>query len=258
MNNISITVPLDNYLALTRASDLFHGLAQDFKRDQGISIGEITQAEVNAGNLPGTPSPLTTEQVVEVAKGIDAAVTPAVAPVVPITKTEIPRTDKPDPLSLDRDGIPWDARIHAASQLRLVKDDTWKVIRGIEKKSPGLIEQVRAELLAGVAAGQPADNTPVEPVAVAIGGEAEPTVAPVTATPAAEAFGDPEPVAPVGIDFAGLTIKLTPRMQAKPEFGATITAVLAEFGITIGLPGLLAKPEVIPAVDARLDQLWQD
>lgn len=229
---ISITVPMD-YLALTRVSDMLHGLAQDVAKEIDTPI-ETTPASVVAKSI----SP-------DAAEGINVPTQEHVAPqnTVPPVKKGIPRVDKPDPKSLDADGVPWDGRIHGKSQTRLTRGDTWTLIRGIEKKSPGLVEQVKAELLATQTAvtGQP--------------------VIADAATPAAQAFGTQEPatvatVTPITLDFAGLMSKITPRLAADPNYNHTIQAVLAELNVT-GLPALLQQTDLIPQVDARLDALWQ-
>ncbi len=46
-------------------------------------------------------------------------------------------------VELDSQGLPWDERINVASRTKLVKDQTWKVKRGLEQ---AFVETVRAEL----------------------------------------------------------------------------------------------------------------
>jgi hypothetical protein len=57
--------------------------------------------------------------------------------------------------------MPWDARIHQKGKNKK-KDLTWKLIKGIEEKSPGLVQAVTAELAAARKAGAaPSVATPV-------------------------------------------------------------------------------------------------
>lgn len=223
MKEISITVPMD-YLALTRASEMFHALAQDVNVAIDGAVETVPAAEPTVTPIQGNAAPV----------------------VTPAAKKEIPRTDKPDPKSLDADGIPWDGRIHGKSQTRLARGNTWTLIRGIEAKSPGLVDQVKAELLAAQTATteQPATVTPITPASQAFGNQQPATVDPVVTT-----------VAP--IDFAGLAAKITPRVVATPEYNQTIQAVLIEFGVSGGLPMLMGMPDLIPQIDAKLDSLWQ-
>ncbi len=46
-------------------------------------------------------------------------------------------------MELDGENLPWDARIHTKARTKLVKDNTWKLARGVD---PALVEQVKAEL----------------------------------------------------------------------------------------------------------------
>jgi len=70
-------------------------------------------------------------------------------------------------IELDSAGMPWDARIHQKGKNKK-KDLTWKLIKGIEEKSPGLVQAVTAELAAARKAGAApsvASPVPLPPVA---------------------------------------------------------------------------------------------
>jgi hypothetical protein len=110
---------------------------------------------------------------------VAAAPTPSPAPMAPapITRTAPAPTPVPPTsggtASVDSEGTPWDARIHASTKTTMKSDGTWKLKKGVDK---GYVEQVKAELrlLRG--------NTPVPkpaPVAAPSAGPV-PTSAPVT------------------------------------------------------------------------------
>jgi len=239
MDNVSITVPM-TLAGLNRAEDFFHGLAVDLAKQ---TIVVTAGGDIQAGDLIKVdPSSL-----------------------AGAAKIDLPRTDKLDPASYDKQGtgIPWDARIHTKSKLRLAKDDSWKLIKSIETKSPGLVASVTAELLVNKEAAlsvelgiAPAPIAPA-PIAPAPIAPAPIAPAPIAPAPIAPAPIAPAPIAPAPIDFAGLTLKITPRVQADPNYMQIVGQVLAEFKIEGGLPAVMQFPALIPQIDARLDQLCQ-
>jgi len=255
MDNISITIPM-TALALVRAAEMLNTLASDLNSDVGTAKEPGNVAPV-VKEPSAAPTPTTTPVVAAVAA--PATTAPAVALVaesepqshkMPTTETSIG-----DAAELDAEGIKWDARIHTGSKSRLVKSDTWKLIRGIEKKSPGLVEQVKAEQKAAPATHVVDASAPTGVAAVAD------NVAPA-ADPVAEAFAAPaaDPVVtPAAIeaapDFAGLMLKIKPRLASDGNYKDVLQVVLGEVGLE-GLSDLLSSPDMLPIVDKRLDDLW--
>lgn len=195
-------------------------------------------------------------------------------------------------VDVDRDGLPWDARIHASSKVKNA-DGKWRVKRGVDD---ALIAQVTAELrqvaaiptpdvsviaaqvqaaasgnvnavgsVAPVPAAIPTvtpqsipaiphveGNVPTPPVA---GIPAAPTVTPsVPATSPAIATPAEVATAPSGpMDYATFIGKVTAGLTANPPT-MTQAAVQATLS-TFGVPGLpllATRPDLVPAVAAAL------
>lgn len=150
MNEITITVPLDDYNALARAADMLDGLAKDCNR----------AAKLKPAAAPEPPAPVVAVSDFPPAEPVtvDAPSPPPGAQVIgipPVTLDE-----------LDSAGQPWDGRIHASSRAKLVKTGTWKPKRGVD---PALVAQVQAEhagSVQGAVERTSAPPPPAEPVGV--------------------------------------------------------------------------------------------
>ena len=214
---IHIELPANNltYSALAR---LFSNLAGDTS-EQGITTAadSAEPEETTAALVFSERTPLSPE-------GIDGSTPMSLSEAtgegdyflreVPIS-TRPP--EAPEPVALDVNGLPWDARIHAASRGQ-VSGGTWRYKKGVDKD---LVPQVEAELRA----------TMTVPV-------------PTTLAPAATA-GLAEPVAPT--TFPELTQRVTASMVPKE----TLDTALASVGL--GSFALLAtRPDLVPAVEAAL------
>jgi len=266
MKTISLTVPMD-YNALTRASDMLHGLAVDLKHEGGEpakTLEDETHAAAPEAEVTGaveetpaatevfgdTPSPsLFAEQPAgapnepAAAQTVETATAPAGSTE---TTTSAPATAAPAGVDLapattnPEASIPWDPRIHAGSKAKLAKKPHgWKMKRGV---AADLVATVEAELIAAMAAS-PAN--PVEPAGNAAPTAAEPSATP--ASPAAPAVA--QPAAPAGAvsTFPELMAKIT----ASGVDQATVTAAVNKQGLQ-ALPLLAARPDLIPAVAAEL------
>lgn len=189
-------------------------------------------------------------------------------------------------VELDKNGLPWDARIHASTKAMNV-DKTWRTKRGVD---PALVTQVEAELRAvlGVSAFPTttagalgiAGNVPPVPVAtvtepvistatpiaavvsiapVELGNVPPPpppapgaqvsTVAPL-AVPVA-AIPDTVPSAPAPISFPQLCAKITNALNTGTLTQARLGEVLGENKLS-GLPTLAAFPQLVGPVAAAL------
>lgn len=285
MKTISLTVPMD-YNALTRASDMLHGLAIDLSKekpapvvtgpgasstavdDQPIAapeeqpaatIEQITEAEVNAGNLAPAATEVFAPKSAETATTAAAPVaaqpaetTPAPAPTAEAPATAQSATEQvaPTGVELDSDGLPWDHRIHAlgtgGAHNKLKKTQQWKKKRGVDA---ALVAEVEAELRAAMSAG-PANPvvTTVEP-SPAPASPASPAAAPTTAAAAAQPASPAPAPAPAGgtTTFPALMAAIT----ANGIDQAAVTAAVNAQGLQ-SLPLLAARPDLIPAVAAAL------
>lgn len=123
-------------------------------------------APVPAGTQtrPAPPPPAVSsasEQAEALIQQEAARVAGAGAPPPPPADDDGDAGEAADPTTLDADGIPWDARIHAGTKTQN-KDKTWKKLRGV---SEVLYGEVHAELQEKY--GRPAEAAPPPPAASA-------------------------------------------------------------------------------------------
>lgn len=259
MKTISLTIPLD-YFALTRASDMLHGLALDLENEgkqkartdadeveatptdaiPAVSGNERPAAEVFG--TPGKPNAASTATEPEIST---PSACDAVAPQESAASTSLSAEAPNEPaqpalaaaspgtapeatgVELDSDGLPWDHRIHSGSKGKLAKTQQWKKKRGVD---PEEVTRVEAELRAAMSASPAA---PIEPAAPA------PAPAPQASAPAA-------PTSAI-TTFPALMQRITG--EGIPA--ADVTAAVNKQGLA-ALPLLAARPDLIPAVAAEL------
>jgi len=153
---------------------------------------------------------------------------PAAAPIPPA----------PGVVDLDKNGLPWDGRIHAATKARN-KDNSWKTRRGVEDVT---IAQVESELRRLMAIPSPQH------------GPAAPVVVSTVAAPAAFI-----PIPPAPAPAAPSPIQITPQMQADyvSFIGSTSNGIHAGKLTEQELLQCLASVGVdsLPLLGARLDLL---
>lgn len=150
-------------------------------------------------------------------------------------------------IDLDKDGLPWDIRIHAGTKTKNA-DGRWKAKRGVED---ALVAQVHAELrqvLAATPAAAPvAQQVPVtaqQPwpfpgqapgaMAVQIGGQ-----------PAAAIPGDHSAV------FSALAIYVAGELARGRCTQDEITSICLKHGVP-SMPMVLNRPDLLPIVDAEI------
>lgn len=143
---------------------------------------------------------------------------------------------------LDKEGLPWDARIHSSSRAT-IKDGTWKLKRGLESD---YVEEVKAELkkVMNIPA-EPAATTPPPPAVNAF------SVATVNKLVEAGNGGSAIPAPPAaseGIPTLAQLMRAITTKKLEPQF---VKDVLAQFDIP-GLPVLGARQDLIPAVAEAL------
>lgn len=134
-------------------------------------------------------------------------------------------------VEVDFERLPWDARIHSAGANRTVKKTgIWKLKKNIETNSPGLVDQVKAELKAAMESGAVAKEA-AAPAAV--------TTVTSPATPAA-----PTPPAASGPDFTGYIAKLNEqkKLEAPDALNTEIAKSFEAWGIT-SLADLLGRTD---------------
>lgn len=249
MNQISLTLPMD-FNALSRAADMLRDLAADLGAPKPVtaeaaispladpalaaSLEQITQAEVDAGNLPDPK-----------AGGGQSSETPVlIVPSVtePATLGQT-QTSAPAGVELAKDStgamIPWDERIHSGGDKRTKADGSWKLKRGIDA---ALVQTVEAELRAAMAI--PGPNAAAEPAPVVASAATTPVIVPTV-----------EPVVtPVVQPASGAITTLPALMQAATAAGKTPTDMQAA-ATACGLASVVllgARPDLIPTAALAL------
>ncbi len=223
--------------------------------------GPVTATPVIVGeNPPETVAPSQPDLVVPtLTPAPPPVVTPASpAPAIPVTNT----------LELDKDGLPWDERIHSSSKKKK-NDGTWVRRKGVDKDS---IPAIEAELKASVAGTLPttpeAVVIPETPFPIPNGPTtneptpmpelAAPTLTPAPAAPPVPPT--PEPVAaPPAAAPAAPPVPPTPEPVAAPPAAATSEMNGAQF--MQHLTGNMAEKNANgePLIDvAYLDGLVQE
>ena len=223
MNSISITIPMA-YDALTRAGNMLHDLASDIDKEV-ITPTPVPAAVAETPVAPVVPIALA---------AAETPATPAVAetPAIPAA---------PAGVEVDSSGLPWDPRINSSSKKKLAKTLEWKLARGVD---PVLVEQVKVELRAAMAAPVPAaTETPVAP-APAI---AETPAVPVEAIAPIPVATPTLPAVPAPMTFQQLLARIT----AEGIPADKVTTAVINVGLA-SMPLLGARPDLVPAVAAEL------
>ena len=248
MGTISLTIPLE-LNALTRASEMLHGLAIDLSKKPvvtgpGPSSTAADDQHIAAPAPAPAPAPaVTTDLAATEVFGGPKQQAPAPAPANSAAETATPQaggptqntpaqtetaTPAPAGVEVDNDGLPWDHRIHAlgagGTHNKLKKTQQWKKKRGVDA---ALVTEVEAELLAAMSAG------PANPVVTTTEPAPAPAPAP-TATGAVTTF----PSLMSAITANGIDL-------------AAVTAAVNAQGLT-HIPLLASRPDLIPAVAAAL------
>ncbi len=217
--NISITVPYEHG-ALMRAAEMFTGLASD------MTTEVLSEAETTTPEDLGLEPPVEVKQEIAKSEGFvppapepesDAAVVFA-APTPEAVVTPTPEADT----GLDKNGLPWDTRIHAGTKTKLVTGE-WKNKRGIDKD---LLASVEAEL----------KGAAPEPVDIQVHAASAPHDKVVT----------PAPTGAVAT-FPDLMTAITARGLEPAIVNGAVQAV----GLA-SLPLLATRPDLIPDVAQRL------
>lgn len=161
---------------------------------------------------------------------------------------------------LDKDGLPWDARIHSGGRAQIASGH-WKKKRGVEPEEVARVEAELRQLMA----------IPTPPAAGAAAwtfktaeelGITTPNVPPVP--PAVIAEVPPPPVPPVPsatsatpaspISFPALVTRITSAKTQGRLTDAQIQEILVFVGVP-ALPLLVARQDLIPAVSMKLDEI---
>ncbi len=221
-------------------------------------LGETSTAAVAASapapaTIPETPAAPETPAVPEVST-IPAPPLSAVPPP-PVAGTDAVPGEVPPPppagVDVDKDGLPWDGRIHASTKTK-TKGDQWTKKRQVD---PALVAQVEAELRAVMAApAVSAGSVPPPPTGEPGPVQTDPAAAfggapstPADAPPAVTETASPAPMA----EFARIMRVVTGKQAAGTLATETVAGIAQALGIT-GVKDLAARPDLIPAFEALL------
>lgn len=194
---------------------------------------------------PNPPAPPSVDDTADPATAFGAA--PNAAPAAPAPSGgDGAGVASPNPggVEIDKNGLPWDGRIHAGTKGKIA-DGSWRKKVGV---TPELTAQVEAELRAALGAPpapEAASPAPIPPAPVAAPAPPAP-VAAVPVPPAAPPAPAPTPpVAPTASgeaaaipavsDFAGLMRKITGLQAAGKLSVEDTTANCAALGINLSL-----------------------
>lgn len=221
MENISITVPMKRN-ALVRAGEMLLSMADDIKGGAEPVVEEVITPE-SIGLEPvveTTPTPEPEAAEVFAAPTPDAVAAPApeaVATPAPTTGTDV-----------DKNGLPWDGRIHASTKTKLVTGE-WKNKRGIDKE---FLASVEAELK--------------EVMAI-------PTTEVATPAPAPEAVAETPTPTPAPAATGSITTfpELMTAITSSGLDPAIVSGAIQAVGLQ-SLPLLAARTDLIPQVVERL------
>ncbi len=246
----SVIAPVDNPATGTPlAAEAFAGLA----------LPGVTPLP-----LPGlTPAPSTAGAVpLSIAPGGLPGTLPATLPGMPAPAAHIAPevhalqhaqiaaaaggTNHASGVEVDKDGYPWDERIHSGTKSKKA-DGTWTVKRGTQET---YLNQVRAELTHRMTQGGVTAATPLPGVA--------PTVAPLaqsspalTPLPLGPTASPSEPPA----TFEALMMRTSPAVVA----GTLPADALQRVCAALGLPNIVAlqtNPQFVPQAWATIKQHW--
>lgn len=156
----------------------------------------------------------------------------------------------------DKDGIPWDERIHASTKTTN-KDGTWtrrrntpdEVFDAVMAELKGANTARTMEAAAGLVAPAVAPSVPLPPtsnVSVPVPPTASPAPSPVPVAPAASS------TAPA-VDFPSVMVKITKAQSAGKISAEEINNLLLSVGAQGGVIALNKNPGLIPAFDALLE-----
>jgi hypothetical protein len=173
----------------------------------------------------------------------EAATVSTTAPVTGVTNiaSTTPAATVPAATGeLDKEGLPWDERIHSSTKNKN-EDGTWRVKRGVDK---GMLAKVKASLLSTVAAPAAA-ATPAPPAA-----PVQPSLPQMPTPPGLPAVPGANIVNPAYTDFMQFIAQNSP-----PITTDWLSQVLVAYGIADGqMQSLAHRADLIPAIKAAIAQ----
>lgn len=144
-------------------------------------------------------------------------------------------------VELDKEGLPWDSRIHASTKTKTVKGE-WKAKKGINDDA--MVARVKAELRATLAITPPAQQQAAAPAPFVPPAASSPHVPPVAASAPAEPA-----------NFEQLMPRITAAMHAQQLPDGALLAACTAYQLP-SINALAVKPEMVPYIWALLKQTY--
>lgn len=219
---ITITDPSSTPVAELEAAIV---LLRNFVPAATLLINEATDQRSAIADFRAKEPPLSESGVTPVIPQPPVAAAEAFgASSIPAAATSVPRVE------LDKEGLPWDGRIHASTKTKTV-EGVWKKKRNLD---PSFLASVVEELKATMSAPAPTASVVPPP---------PPPTASVVPPP-------PPPIAP-GLTFAEFMAKVTSGVTEGAFTREDVAAACVAQGVP-NLPGLINRPDLIPAVAREL------
>jgi hypothetical protein len=156
---------------------------------------------------------------------------PPAPPAVPSVPTAAQATDNPAPV--DKEGLPWDARIHSSSRA-IIADGTWKLRRGVD---PTEVASVKSQLKSLMALPAPETQAPPPPV------------------PAARShYLADQPGFQQQVTMTDLIGRMSASIVAGKLTPAQINEACAKHGVSEFIL-LSSRPDLVPIIDAEMKAL---
>lgn len=153
-------------------------------------------------------------------------------------------TPTPGATELDKNGLPWDARIHSESKARNA-DQTWRAKRNLAPEVKAAVEQELRQLMSHPA---PPPAPPAPPLPAAASSTAIQTTGAAATLPPA-----PPPTTGVAVvDFANIFQRCTAAVAAEKFTQEQLGTMLTRVAGSPVLPLLINRPDLFAAVDQNL------
>lgn len=161
----------------------------------------------------------------------------APSPAAAAPSTSAPAAAPVSSADLDKNGLPWDERIHASSRAKIA-DGSWRMKRGVQQH---VVDTVEAELRGQAVAAPPPPAAPMTIRTIPVTG-GEPDAAPAPPLP---------PAAPA-LTFGMVAKRVTAKLTLGELTTAELTKRLAELGFPDGLHTINSRPDMWLTVLAAL------
>jgi hypothetical protein len=235
----------------------------------------ITADHPSAGTETAlVPSP---DQAFGLNPSANQAFSPAASTAATPQNTASAVTSTPAGIEVDKNGMPWDGRIHTETKSKN-QDGTWRYRRNTDK---ALIAQVEAQLRAvqaiPAAGGVAAPNVPPSPGSVppapgplapapsaSPSASAAPAPSPTPPAPGSVVPAAPSPSQPTAAaapvpenPFIAFIGRITPLLGDGRLTQPEVEAACAAVGVVGGLPLLSTRPDLVPNVEAMVRSILQ-